>query len=185
MSDQQLNMNEQWDDLPVPDGEASWQKMELLLDKDKKRRRVIPFWLRYVAFGLLLGAMAVGGWLWFGQDDDKITSTHQVNKEEKKKATPFNSEKENSSISDESTTTDQTSTENKLTPKEKSPATTEGFKQSDVVSLQQNSSTKQSELSGNNSRVKTKAGQTTTALVPTKTKDVSNVPGVESGVIKA
>jgi len=80
MSEQLPYDEEQWNDLPVPDGEISWQKMQLLLDKEKKRR-VIPFWLwRYAAVGLLFIGLAIGGWLWLSSGDkpeQSHTSTTQ------------------------------------------------------------------------------------------------------------
>lgn len=55
--------NDQWDDLPLPDGNVAWQKMELLLDK-KEKRRVVPVWFwRYAGFSLLLIGLTFGGWL--------------------------------------------------------------------------------------------------------------------------
>lgn len=70
MSEEQRYNDEQWADLPLPDGETAWQKMELLLDKEEKRRRVLPFWFwRYAGPGLLAVGMAVGGWLWFGGNE--------------------------------------------------------------------------------------------------------------------
>lgn len=77
MSEQLPYKDEQWNDLPVPDGETSWQKMEVLLAKDKKRRRILPFWFwRYAGAGLLLTSLAVGGWLWLSSDDNEVHSNN-------------------------------------------------------------------------------------------------------------
>lgn len=86
MSDQLPYKDEQWNELPLPDSETSWQKMELLLDKDKKRR--VPFWWwRYAALALLLAGVGTGIWLWVGRNDDKHelskTSGEKLAKKEK------------------------------------------------------------------------------------------------------
>ena len=36
------SIKDQLNDLPIPDEGQAWQKMELLLDKDDDRRRIIP-----------------------------------------------------------------------------------------------------------------------------------------------
>lgn len=60
-------LDNEWDDVPLPDGDAAWQKMELLLDKED-RRRGLPFWFwRYAGYGLLLVGLAAGAWLLTGR----------------------------------------------------------------------------------------------------------------------
>lgn len=74
MSEEKRYNDEQWDDLPLPDGELAWQKMELLLDKDKKRR-VVPFWFwRYAGLGLILIGLSVGAWFMWGKTEDNSQS---------------------------------------------------------------------------------------------------------------
>ena len=61
-------LKEQLNDLPLPDMEQSWQKMELLLEDEDDRRRIIPpIFLRGCAgFGLLL--LLVAAWFLFRPD---------------------------------------------------------------------------------------------------------------------
>ena len=55
--------SDQWDNLPLPDGDVAWQKMELLLGKEEKRR-IVPVWFwRYAGLSLFVIGLAVGGWL--------------------------------------------------------------------------------------------------------------------------
>ncbi len=63
-------IDEAWTDLPLPDGDMAWQKMELLLDGDKRRRRVVPFWL----WGIVVGGLAVGS-LWLLSKDEAVTTS--------------------------------------------------------------------------------------------------------------
>ncbi|RYZ27409.1 MAG: hypothetical protein EOO10_12795, partial [Chitinophagaceae bacterium] len=63
MSEEKQYLDEHWDDVPLPDEELAWQKMQLLMDENKKRRRVLPFWFwRYARMGLLLTVLGIGGW---------------------------------------------------------------------------------------------------------------------------
>lgn len=62
--------DEQWDDMPLPNEDAAWQKMNLLLEKEEKRCRFLPFWLwRYGLAGLLLFGLATGGYFLLGRND--------------------------------------------------------------------------------------------------------------------
>lgn len=83
MKDDKPYIDEQWDDLPLPDADNAWQRMELLLDDDKKRRRVLPFWFwRYTGLGLLLAGMAIGGWLWLKSGaENEPTTQKQLSKQ--------------------------------------------------------------------------------------------------------
>lgn len=88
MSDEQPHNDEQRDDLPLPDVNRAWQKMEVLLDEDDRRRRVLPWWVwRMAAPGLLLLGLAVGGWLWLHShstgSETARTSGDRPKKEEK------------------------------------------------------------------------------------------------------
>ena len=61
--------DEHFDDLPNED--ASWNKMSQLLDKDERRRRVLPFWMKFSGLLVLMLAMGVGGWMIFsGKNSD-------------------------------------------------------------------------------------------------------------------
>lgn len=83
MSDNQPNhefMDGQWSDLPVPDGEQAWQKMNALLDgEDKKRPIVPPLFLRSCAlWGTLLLTVAAALWFLFtGNADHTIGEAKQ------------------------------------------------------------------------------------------------------------
>src|SRR5829696_6414967 len=73
--------DEQWDDLPLPNEEEAWQKMKLLLDKEDKHRRVLPFWFwRYGLLGLLFVGTATGGYFILNQSR-KQTSANALIKE--------------------------------------------------------------------------------------------------------
>jgi hypothetical protein len=81
MSEEKQYMDEQWDDLPLPDGELAWEKMEVLLDKDKKRR-IVPLWFwRYGVLGLLLFGLAAGAWMWIRKDKTDEKVGHRTAKE--------------------------------------------------------------------------------------------------------
>lgn len=75
MIDQPPYNNEPWDDLPLPDAEASWQKMKLLLEEDERRRRIVPlpFW-RYAGLAMLMIALIAGGW-WLMKREPVYTNT--------------------------------------------------------------------------------------------------------------
>jgi len=81
MSEDKRHLDEGWDDLPLPDANAAWQKMEVLLDEDKKRRRVLPFWFwRNAGLGLLLVGIMAGGWFWLFGGEATTESTSRVEK---------------------------------------------------------------------------------------------------------
>ena len=156
MSEQLPHNEEQWNDLPVPDGEISWQKMELLLDKEKKRR-VIPFWLwRYAAVGLLFIGLAVGGWLWLSSENktkqSHTSATQNTDKNEKRK----------DAVRYEKTNGGKAS-ENKPHQPNEDPVTTNESKQPDLVLPQPSKKTQPPSL-------KQPDKEKTNALVKTKTK---------------
>ena len=81
MKDDKPYIDEQWNDLPLPDADKAWQRMELLLDEDKKRRRVLPFWA-WGGLGLLLTGMAIGGWFWLqGGSAEDATAQQELSKQ--------------------------------------------------------------------------------------------------------
>lgn len=58
----ELELNQQWIDLPLPDENMAWADMKRRLDEEEKRR-VIPFWLTGCAGWALLGIVLLGlGW---------------------------------------------------------------------------------------------------------------------------
>lgn len=76
MKDEQPYNDEQWSDLPLPDADKAWQKMEQLLDKDERRRPLLPWWLLRTTVGVLLLAFVVGGWLWLNSGREKEKETN-------------------------------------------------------------------------------------------------------------
>jgi hypothetical protein len=70
-------MDQQWNDLPIPNQEQSWEKMKLLLDEDDDRRRIIPPILLPGCGGwaLILLAVLIGFWFlahperWFSHEN--------------------------------------------------------------------------------------------------------------------
>jgi hypothetical protein len=70
-------MDQQWNDLPIPDQEQSWEKMKLLLDEDDDHRRIIPPVLLPGCGGwaLILLAVLIGFWFfahperWFSHEN--------------------------------------------------------------------------------------------------------------------
>jgi hypothetical protein len=58
----ELELNQNWNDLPLPDENMAWLDMKRRLDKDEKRR-FLPFWLTGCAGWGLLGILLLGlGW---------------------------------------------------------------------------------------------------------------------------
>jgi hypothetical protein len=54
------NMDQPFNQLPLPDSEQSWQKMKALLDEEENRRRPVAFWYNGLLWGILLFALATG-----------------------------------------------------------------------------------------------------------------------------
>ena len=88
------SIKEQLNDLPVPDEGQAWQKMELLLDKDDDRRRIIPpIFTGCLGWGLLLLIGLIAFWFfvhpekWFASKQEAVNksstsdTTSQVQKE--------------------------------------------------------------------------------------------------------
>jgi hypothetical protein len=88
------SIKEQLNSLPIPDEDQSWQKMELLLDKDDDRRRIIPpIFTGCLGWGLLLLIGLFAFWFfvhpekWFASKQEAINksstsdTTSQVQKE--------------------------------------------------------------------------------------------------------
>jgi hypothetical protein len=59
----------------LPDADASWEKMKQLLDDDDRRRRVIPFWLRWAGLGVLFAGVMAAGWFFLAKDPDGGAAT--------------------------------------------------------------------------------------------------------------
>ncbi|GAA4342702.1 hypothetical protein [Flaviaesturariibacter amylovorans] len=64
----------QWDDMPLPDADVAWQQMNALLDKEERRRPLLPpFLVSCAGIGLLAAALIGGGWwLLAGDRDDTV-----------------------------------------------------------------------------------------------------------------
>lgn len=66
--------DEQWDDLPLPNKEEAWQKMQRLLEEKDRRRRFFPLWFwRYGVLGIIVVGLATGGY--FFLTGNRKTST--------------------------------------------------------------------------------------------------------------
>jgi hypothetical protein len=65
----------QWNELPLPEVNASWQKMNELLDKEKKRR-IIPFFLTLTGISLIIAFCIGVAWLAFraGGKENELTT---------------------------------------------------------------------------------------------------------------
>lgn len=100
MSEEKRYHDEEWDDLPLPDADMAWQKMEVLLDEDKKRRRVLPFWFwRNAGLGLLLVGIMAGGWFWLFEGE---ATKGPISQAEKTNPVPTKEEEKRTSIDLES-----------------------------------------------------------------------------------
>ena len=75
------DLNKQAGDLPLPDIDHSWQKMEAMLNEDKRRRTIIPYF-RYAIWGLLCLAVAGGSWYFISTNttkkDPTFSEAHQA-----------------------------------------------------------------------------------------------------------
>ncbi|HEU4473028.1 MAG TPA: hypothetical protein VFR58_18180 [Flavisolibacter sp.] len=83
------SLKEQLNDLPLPDMEQSWQKMELLLDEDNDRRRLLPpiFLRGCLGWGLLGGALLLL-LLWFFFRPDLLWNTEDKNNKQHTSQSP-------------------------------------------------------------------------------------------------
>ena len=93
----ELELNQQWADLPLPDENMAWADMKRRLD-EKEKRRIIPFWWTGCAGWGLLGILLLGlGWWilrpekWFTKKQStKPTNTLLEKNNKKIKDTVFN-----------------------------------------------------------------------------------------------
>ncbi|HMK27689.1 MAG TPA: hypothetical protein VK483_16775 [Chitinophagaceae bacterium] len=93
----EVQLNQQWIDLPLPDENMAWADMKRRLDEEDKRR-VFPFWWSGCAGWGLLGILLLGlGWWilrpekWFKKKQETEQTTPVIEKDNKKeKDTLFN-----------------------------------------------------------------------------------------------
>ncbi|MBB1285899.1 hypothetical protein HRH25_16055 [Flavisolibacter sp. BT320] len=72
--------DEQWDDLPLPNEEEAWQKMQHLLEEKERRRRFLPLWFwRYGLLGILVAGLATGGYFFLAKNGKTPTETTSTN----------------------------------------------------------------------------------------------------------
>ncbi|HEY1021449.1 MAG TPA: hypothetical protein VGE06_04020, partial [Flavisolibacter sp.] len=70
----------QWDDLPLPNEEEAWQKMQRLLEEKDRRRRLLPFWFwRYGLLGILVVGLATGGYFFLAKKGEASRETTSTN----------------------------------------------------------------------------------------------------------
>jgi hypothetical protein len=62
---QPYRQDEDWSDLPLPGQEESWAKMEALLDKEKRRRIIPPFFLNCAGITLVGAIIIAAAWFAF------------------------------------------------------------------------------------------------------------------------
>ena len=74
-----------WNDLPVPDEEQSWQKMKALLDQDDDNKVPPPVFFRTCA-GWGLFAIALLAAIWFVVRPDQLWSKRQIAQKQKEQA---------------------------------------------------------------------------------------------------
>src|SRR5262245_2675068 len=61
-------LNQQWDELPLPDENMAWEDMKRRLEEDDDDT-LVPFWLRGCGLWGLLGIVLLGlGWWWLRPD---------------------------------------------------------------------------------------------------------------------
>ena len=76
--------DQQFNNLPLPDEDQSWQKMKELLDKDENNKRVPPVLLRTCAgWGFLL--MLVAAVTWFFVRPEKMLQKKEIAEQSNKK----------------------------------------------------------------------------------------------------
>jgi hypothetical protein len=90
-------MDQDFNDLPLPDEEVAWQKMRELLDKDQKdKRRVLPLLFRTLSgWGLLLSVGVIVVWL-LVRPERPHSDVHKINEASSSNATPRDENKKES-----------------------------------------------------------------------------------------
>src|SRR5688572_22658508 len=113
------NFDEQFNDLPLPGEEQSWQQMKKLLDEDDKNRRpVVPVFLRSCA-GWGLALIIVGAATWFLLKPQKEGQQKDTGVQTETRPNQNPATEENSSIPAENDQREPNSTE--LVTKAKTP----------------------------------------------------------------
>ena len=104
------NESEQFNDLPMPDAEQSWQKMKQLLDEDNNNRRpVIPVFLKSCAgWGFLL--LLTGAAAWFMLDPQKWWTGKNAESENKETKDQITKQEEQHQPSKSGTVTGENTT---------------------------------------------------------------------------
>ena len=130
-----MGYNDQFDDLPNED--ASWEKMNRLLDEEEKKRRVLPFWLRFSGLCILLIGAAVGGYVMVNGDNasQAVTEADFPERTQSPKPVTTTGAKETNITSEHSETT--ANTDNKLSPQHRN-TTVQAGKQSATETSQDN-----------------------------------------------
>jgi hypothetical protein len=77
----ELELNQQWIDLPLPDENMAWADMRRRLDEDE--RRVLPFWLTGCAGWALLAVLLLGLAWWIVRPEKWFTKKQGTDKIEK------------------------------------------------------------------------------------------------------
>src|SRR6188474_1703414 len=87
----ELELNQNWNDLPLPDENMAWLDMKRRLDKDE-RRRFFPFWFTGCAgWGLLaILLLGLGWWIlrpekWFKSKQEEVQVNPLVEKQDELK----------------------------------------------------------------------------------------------------
>jgi len=117
------DMDQNFNDLPLPDEEVAWQKMNELLDKDEKKRRVLPLLFRtFYGLGVLLLVGVTVVWLSVRQQKtgggvkktDQRSSPNKTPHNENKKANPDNDANVSSKLLNNETKTVSTPKEDRV-----------------------------------------------------------------------